>query len=293
MPCNLPTAAEIASRLNLKGNRGNWRGTCPACDYKTALSIRETAGRPLIYCANGCSQATLIDIMNSVMVGGWTMREDARGAKHEAANQERRIAGAIKTWDSSTSAIDTPAERYLSGRGLPNLAASKALRFHPSCRHPDQKGTFPALVAVVVDEEGQPIGVHRTYLTQSGNKANLEPAKASKGVIAGGAIRLDDGAPEIVIGEGIESSASAGRLLGLPAWAAISACNLGWTLALPSRVKSVVIAADADKPGEKAAEAAKARWQAQGKRVRIALPTATGQDFNDVLLARGSAPDAE
>jgi putative DNA primase/helicase len=293
MPYITPTAAEIASRLNLKGSRGNWRGTCPACDYDTAFSLRETTGRPLIYCANGCSQEILTDMVNAVMGCGWTVREDTASSRDKLASRERRIAAAIKIWDGSVVANDTPADSYLTRRGLRGLAASEALRFHRGCRHPDQSGTYPALVAIVVDVAGQPIGVHRTYLTLSGLKANLDLAKASKGLMAGGAIRLDNETPEIVVGEGIESSASAGRILGLPAWAAISAGNLGWTLALPVGIKSVVIAADADKPGEKAAQAAEARWQAEGRRVRIARPTAAGQDFNDVLLALGRLPDAE
>ena len=52
----------------------------------------------------------------------------------------------------------------------------------------------------------------------------------------------------LVIGEGIESSASAGRLMGLPAWAAVSAGNLAKGLVLPSEARRVVIAADPDDP---------------------------------------------
>jgi phage/plasmid primase-like uncharacterized protein len=183
-------------------------------------------------------------------------------------------------------ALGTPADRYLACRRLPGLAASAALRFRADCPHPD-RSRLPALVALVVDAEGNPLGIHRTFLRRDGTgKAAVEPAKASLGAIWGGAIRLDPPAPELAVGEGIESAASAGRLLGLPAWAAISAGNLAQGLALPPVVRLVVLAADADPPGERAAREATLRWQAEGRRVRIARPDVEGSDFNDLLRAR-------
>ena len=103
---------------------------------------------------------------------------------------------------------------------------------------------------------GVPLGIHRTYLASDGSKARVEPPKASLGPIWGGAIRLDTFAPELplVVGEGIESSASAARLLGFPGWAAISAGNLGRGLLLPPDVRRVIIAADPDDAGRAAAE---------------------------------------
>ena len=100
----------------------------------------------------------------------------------------------------------------------------------------------------------------------------------------GGSIRLHSfvsGMP-LVIGEGIETSASAGRLMGLPAWAAISAGNLAKGLLLPPEARSVVIAADPDEAGRAAARDAWLRWKAEGRDVRIATP-AGKDDFNDLL----------
>lgn len=197
-----------------------------------------------------------------------------------------RRSGRWGLWDGSVPALGTPADRYLACRRLPGLAASAALRFRADCPHPD-RSRLPALVALVVDAEGNPLGIHRTFLRRDGTgKAAVEPAKASLGAIWGGAIRLDPPAPELAVGEGIESAASAGRLLGLPAWAAISAGNLAQGLALPPVVRLVVLAADADPPGERAAREATLRWQAEGRRVRIARPDVEGSDFNDLLRAR-------
>ena len=135
------------------------------------------------------------------------------------------------------------------------------------------------------------MAVHRTFLARDGRKANVEPAKASLGPVWGGAIRLQTIDPDkpLSIGEGIETAASAGRLLELPAWAALSAGNMAKALVLPPEVRRVIIATDPDDAGRKAARDAWTRWTAEGRKVRIALPDGTG-DFNDLLLAAAHDP---
>ncbi len=148
------------------------------------------------------------------------------------------------------------------------------------------------MLAQVVDVDGRHCGVHRTFLRPDGaGKAAVTPDRASLGPIWGGAVRLDPVARELVIGEGIESAASAGRMLQLSAWAALSAGNLASGLKLPPEVRSVIVAADHDlptrdgkRPGQDAANAAVARWTSEGRQVRILMPNAAGVDFNDLLL---------
>jgi phage/plasmid primase-like uncharacterized protein len=183
----------------------------------------------------------------------------------------------------------------LQSRGLAGLAQSAALRFLGDCPHPTCR-RLPAMVAAVHDADGELIAIHRTYLRPDGSgKAEIEPEKASLGRFAGGAIRIYPTATELLVAEGIESAAAAGRLLGLPAWAAISAGNLAKTMMLPSEVRAVVIAADNDlpdlkgrRPGHEAARDAATRWRAEGRQVRIALPDRIGSDFNDLLLERAA-----
>jgi phage/plasmid primase-like uncharacterized protein len=112
----------------------------------------------------------------------------------------------------------------------------------------------------------------------------VEPAKASLGPVWGGAVRLEAPASDkpIVIGEGIETSASAGRLMGLPAWSAVNAGNLAKGLVLPPEASRLVIAADPDRAGRTAARDAWLRWRAEGRNVQIATPDGVG-DFNDLL----------
>ena len=71
------------------------------------------------------------------------------------------------------------------------------------------------MAAAIRDARGDLTGAHRTYLTLDGRKADVDPVKASMGLVAGGAVRLHPHDPNrpLVIGEGIESAASAGTLM--------------------------------------------------------------------------------
>jgi putative DNA primase/helicase len=146
------------------------------------------------------------------------------------------------------------------------------------------------LVALVTDVAGVPISIHRTFLARDGTKARIEPAKASLGPLWGGAIRLKPFAADmpLVIGEGIETAASAGRLTGFPAWAAVSAGNMAKGLVLPPEAGRVVIAVDPDIAGRVAARDAWLRWRAEGREVQLATPNGMG-DFNDLLRARDAS----
>lgn len=215
------------------------------------------------------------------------MPAQARALPHSGNVGRRRLGAALRLAEATQPAGGTLADAYLTGRALPGLAAAPALRFLRQTPHPDG-GRLPALVALVVGADGRTVAVHRTYLAEDGQgKAQVEPNRASLGPVWGGTIRLGEPSADgdVLIGEGIETAASAGRMLGLPAWAAISAGNLARGLVLPPTIRSVVIAVDPDPPGEAAAQAAADRWLAAGLRVRLARPTGHA-DFNDLLRAQ-------
>lgn len=279
-------AVELAVRFRLDKRVRSYRGDCPACGYPRAFSVCVgKSARLMLYCANGCARDVLQDAARRALGNTWTPQPAPDAAEVEAA-RGRKQAAALRLFSGSTAvaALD-PSGRYFARRELPHLIGCPALRHRGDCPHPEG-GRLPAMVAEVLDVAGRPIAVHRTYLTPAGGKADRDPAKASLGPVWGGAVHLDPAAPELVIGEGIETAASAGLLLGLPAWAAINAGNLERGLLLPPEVRAVVIAADPDPKGREAAAAAATRWQAEGRRVRIATPHQPGRDFNDVLQDR-------
>ena len=279
------TAREVADRFSLTRLRRSWRGRCPACDYPGAFSVREgNGGRALLYCASCQDRAALVEAV--ARATGREARPDRRNDSDRAAARLRKAEAALRLWSGSEPAAGTLAAIYLAGRGLPAWSASSALRFRRDTPHPEG-GRFPAMVALVRDVSGNGVAVHRTYLWRDGSgKADVEPPRATLGPIWGGAIRLldHDPAQPLVIGEGIETAASAGVLLGLPAWAAISAGNLAKGLVLPPEVPCGNCGGPGRR-GRKAARDAWIRWTAEGREVRIALPDGAG-DFNDLLRAR-------
>ena len=276
------TARELAARFGLHRAGREWRGTCPCCGYLDAFVLTERQGRTLAWCASCQNRDGIVQLLRGAGTLPAHPAADAPAHNHEAATA-RRTARALAIWNGAELATETSADWYLSKRKLPGLAASAALRFRADTPHP-AGGRLPALIALIQDVRGNPLAVHRTFLRRDGSdKAEAEPQKATLGPFSGGAIRLDPIAPRLAIGEGIESSASAGRLLGLPAWAAIAAGNLARSLALPTQVKAVVIAADADPAGERAAREAAWRWQREGRRVQLAHLDKTGADFNDLI----------
>ncbi len=280
---------EIAHRLGLRRYPRSGRGRCPSCEYSGTFVIRTGRdGKARLFCAN-CQDRDAVAEAVARAIG------QERGPVHhhdngdDAAKRARKREGALALWRGSEPASGTPADTYLTtARDLPGLALSPALRYRGDTPHPEG-ARLPAMIALVAAPDGAELAVHRTYLRRDGTaKADVTPAKASLGAVWGGAIRLDPAAPDLLVGEGVETAGSAGRIFSLPAWAAISCANMASGLVLPSLVRSVLIAADADGPGRRAADEAARRWQHEGRRVRVATPNCSGLDFNDLLRELGN-----
>jgi len=198
--------------------------------------------------------------------------------KHDVGSSS---LAARRIWDQSSAADGTLVQRYLHSRGITILPPS-SIHFHPALKH--QSGhSFPGIVAAVEDRAGRFVGVHRIFLRPDGSaKASIEPAKMSLGSLAGGAVRLASKLADIVVlTEGIEDGLSIAQATGLAVWAVLGTSGLR-AVELPDAVREVIIAADNDEPGEKAALDAAQRFLAEGRRVKIARPS-KGSDFNDLL----------
>ena len=124
--------------------------------------------------------------------------------------------------------------------------------------------------------------MQRTYLNGP-HKAAVEPVRASRGSLAGGVVRLHeahDGA--LLVGEGVETTAAAVRVLDWPggAWATLGTAGL-LAVVLPESVRHVVVAADRDAGGLRAAAVLADRLQGAGRTVEIMVPR--WGDFADRL----------
>lgn len=206
-------------------------------------------------------------------------------------DDEKRIEQALTIWCETRPLRGTLAEKYLRSRCIEVPGeALEVLRFHPRC--PWEIGTRPAMVALIRDIiTDEPIGIHRTALSADGSKI----APKVLGLKGGGAIKLSPlmgAGSELLIGEGIETTLSASILgFGSPAWSVIDAGEMSRFPALPG-ISRLTIAVDHDVEGagEKAAAETKARWEVAGLRVRTAMPSTPGEDFNDVLVALEGRP---
>jgi putative DNA primase/helicase len=153
----------------------------------------------------------------------------------------------------------TVAEYYLKSRSLADPAASD-LVFHAGLAHRESRTSHPAMVAIVRNQSGKRIAIHRTWLSAGGNgKANVEKPRMMLGPVTGGAVRLAEIGSDKVLGvaEGIETALSVmAACPNLPVWATLSAAGLE-RVVLPPEVRSVVILADHDASGTglRAAEA--------------------------------------
>ena len=198
---------------------------------------------------------------------------EGRTAAHGRPRQASRRDCARRLWESTRPIAGTVAAAYLDARGAGHVAGAPALRFHPGISHPSVPGRFPALVAGVQDADGRFVGIQRTDL-DGARKAALDPVRASLGSLAGGAVRiLEPAGDALLLGEGIESTAAAARILDWPggAWATLGTSGLR-AVVLPESVRRVVVAADRDAGGLRAAAALAERLESEGRTVTIEAP---------------------
>lgn len=204
----------------------------------------------------------------------------------EKPTPEERICWARDLWAATQPATGTRVERYLRSRGI-TIPVPAALRYVPNLRHQWTDTNWPAMIAAVLDRDGNLVAVHRTWLHHmKAAKAPVTPDKATLGVLKdrGAAIRLARAGPQSIVGEGLETTMSVMQSLGLPGWAAINAGNMA-NIDLPACVCAVLIAADGDEAGRHWANRAGMRWQRAGLHVRI-MHAPNGLDFNDVLQGK-------
>jgi len=187
----------------------------------------------------------------------------------------------------------TLVETYLRHRGIRTIRDAGALRFHPRCYYrPDDSSlieTWPAMIAAVTDPSGVLTGAHRTWLAPDGlAKAPVDTPRRAMGLLLGNAVRFGAADDVLAAGEGLETMLSLRCTLPtMPMAAALSANHLA-ALILPSTLRRLYIARDADAAGDMALAALTERAEAAGIEA-LAFSPRSG-DFNEDLCAFG--PDA-
>jgi hypothetical protein len=184
----------------------------------------------------------------------------------------------------------TLVETYLRRRAIAVAHDAGALRYHPHCYYRPEDGApvqkRPAMIAAVTDLAGRITGVHRTWLAPDGSdKADIGTPRRAMGDLLGHAVRFGSTGDVLAVGEGIETMLSLRAALpGMPMAAALSAGHLA-ALDLPTSLRRLYVARDADTAGDKAATTLTERAAAAGIEALTLSPS--HGDFNDDLTAHG------
>jgi hypothetical protein len=206
------------------------------------------------------------------------------------------LDAARRCWGEAIDAKGTLVETYLNGRGL-SLPSDAPVRFHPGCRRGGRDRTgcvslWPAMLCLLTNPvTGKATGTHRTYLSPAKGKAPpitrdgvVLPSKAILG--SWGSICIGGSSEALAISEGLENGLSAKQLLGWdgPVWAAGCQAAVA-SFPVLDRVTRLVIFADPDPVGIRAAQTCADRWRGAGRDVEIHTPPA-GRDWNEELRTR-------
>jgi hypothetical protein len=268
----------------LKGVRRSGHGyvaLCPAhADHKPSLSITLAVDRILIHCFVGCCVELICEALGvrlTELFGPGAIRLDD---SHWTDPERRNYA--LRLWRRSRFAVNTVVENYLRSRGI-TMQVPRALRLIALLPHCEYGWPFPALVAGLQDAEGAFAPVSVTWLCADGSsKAPVEPARKIYGPFCVSALRLAPPAETLALCEGIETALSVQQATGTATWATLGTSNLE-SVELPDLVRDVVIAADGDEAGIRAANRAAQRLLSEGRHVRIARPIG-GRDFNEMRV---------
>jgi putative DNA primase/helicase len=166
------------------------------------------------------------------------------------------------------------------------LRTARAVRYQDD----DGSGSYPAMLAMVTDPAGKPVTIHRTYLTEDGDKAPVEkPRKVYSSPGKGSAVRLTPVCAVMGVAEGIETGFAASILFKVPVWAAICANGLQ-NFEPPPETERLLIFGDNDENhvGQTAAHALAGRLSSHLE-VEVHIPEKPGTDWNDVLRDKGGA----
>lgn len=283
---------------------GEWRAgaglaPCPICQPEgrkdqRALSLSDRSGKLLVHChKSNCAvlgelQARAFAEGRGIATPAPDPAEAERRRQEDRRKEARRLKAAHDLFAAGLCCEGTAVQAYLEGRGIRGLRFAKmrnTLRFHPAVLHGPSGLHLPAMLAQIRGQNGEALGVHRTYLLPDGKgKAPVTPAKMMLGPSAGGSVRFGPDASVIALAEGIETALSVSQASRLTVWATLSTSGLkGLILPRAPVAEVVIICADNDDAGLAAAEMAAGRIEAEGRAVSIVHPRLAGADFNDVL----------
>ena len=297
--------------------RGKWRGIllqlgmdakhltgkhapCPMCGGNDRFRFDNKDGSGSYICGQ-CGAGTGMDLAKAHLGMEFkdaacavdeilgNVQDDPKAKPAMSSEDQRRCLNTL--WKGAVPVEpDCPAGWYLSRRvkGWQNCAD---LRFADRAPVPGGS-TSPAMLAMVRDcRTGNPVSIHRTFLTLAGDKASMDnpralmPGELPESV----SVRLADAAETLGIAEGIETALAAQAKFGVPCHAALTAGFLAkWQP--PEGVRKVIVFGDCDQTytGQAAAYTLAHRLSRQ-LQVEVRIPGQFGADWADDVAACGRA----
>jgi DNA primase len=281
----------------LKAKGHEFWGLCPFHGEKTP-SFKADRKRQRFICFGCNAGGDVLDFLAAIegletgeaikrlrdLVGGQTapVRRATPQASGPDPKAERNRELAQEIWRKSEPILDGLPHRYLTERRGISRWDRDLLRWYPKCPWSSAPGGRAGCIVAPINDcvTDRIVGVWRILPVLTG-----KVERRGLGPMSGNTCRLFPAeGPQIVIAEGVEDALAAYELTGIPAWAALSAGNMA-SLALPERLREVLILADADEVGRQHAHALAKRLREEGRQARVLRPRAT-KDANDALLAR-------
>ncbi|MEP2531745.1 toprim domain-containing protein [Shimia sp.] len=288
---NYFTAEQLTDKLGGQWQYNVGRAPCPAhngTDNNLAVSNGEN-GIPVLHChSHGCDFLDIVAALrdrglrpgrNAANYTPPTPAERRQAAQSKADDEQARIKVAMGQWNATVPLAGTLSDRYLHRTRGRDGTGVKDLRHHPKIYY--SKTEFaPALVAAIRNiTTGKITGVHRTFLTETGQKIT----RTVKGRQANGAIMLDPMdsiSTGLAICEGIEDGLAI-QTIQRPVWCLINKGGIAKFPVLPG-IEHVTIYADNDEAGRGAADECRLRWTSAGIDVTVRIANG-GKDADEVL----------
>ena len=289
----------------LEGSEYSGQCRCPAHDdHNPSLTVKAgRSGNVVVKCHAGCSQEKVIAELRR---RGFKLSAKERDYEQRKTDRERRQAERerqqtaeaefeekrLRAWGilrRATADLDLVG-RYLSGRKIARIPPCAQALSAKQCRELFDY-PYPAMVVPIINPKVGVQGVQVTFLAKDGSSRLKRKTYGNlkHGYVVVG--RLDKTKP-LLVGEGVESVASACQITGLPGIAALSSTNL--PTITPPPAPELITVGDNDKAGREGAEQAADVWTQSGRVVRTAIPGDPEEkaDWNNVLVEDYGSPDA-
>jgi putative DNA primase/helicase len=280
------TAEQLAQALGAQRSGRQWKCKCVAHDDRSpSMIIFDGRESVQVRCLAGCDPRDIIDVLRSRSLwddaGIAGTGRDRKSGSCETISQQKEqrmrvLARCI--FDEAEPILGTLAQRYFDSRDLWSVAMEiDDIRFHPRC--PRENSQQPAVVIAMRSIRSHAVtAIQRIFLTR---KAQKDGKGMMLGTASGAAMQLQPKIGKTLhIAEGLETALAVIAQDHGPTWA-LGSTSLIQTFPVLDDIDRLMIWADADAPGRKAAQVCGSRWLAAGKIVKAWEPVSEGADAAD------------